>query len=451
MKQNTARVCVAGVLVACGLYACGGAFSEEPPSSLPDAGTEDASPSDTAPRDATAEGDSATKPDATLDSSADAGPDADADADSALDGSDDAQADAAPAPFCSTGSTACLDRLDLGGFTLPYYRSHPLGTPNTAIQNIVLVVHGNARNADAYFATMAGLALAKDPVHTLVLAPHFQAVPADGVACAGAANTPAATDLYWSCGGWQAGNGATNASTTYSSAALDALVAAAKTAFPSVTRVTIVGYSAGAQTVQRSIAGSTEQDRTPAITTRYVVASPSSYLYLDDARLKPDAVCPDAASCALDATSFEKPWSGAAACATYDTYKYGLVARTGLLRSIAPNSANATLEESRKKLLRDRYLSRSVVYVVSTGDSNATLDPSGFAELDKDCEASAQGPVDPLDPRQTSYRLQRGLTYYYYVTQVHGAAHRLAVVPSCIHSQSCVLSDPIAQAEIFGP
>jgi hypothetical protein len=122
-----------------------------------------------------------------------------------------------------------------------------------------------------------------------------------------------------------------------------------------------------------------------------------------------------------------------------------------LLRSIAPNSTNATLEESRRKLLRDRYVSRSVVYVVSTGDSGATLDPSGFAELDKDCEATAQGPVDPLDPRQTSYRLQRGLTYYHYVTQVHGAAHRLAVVPSCIHSQACVLSDPVAQAEIFGP
>lgn len=62
---------------------------------------------------------------------------------------------------------------------------------------------------------------------------------------------------------------------------LDALIKTAKTAFPSLVRVTLVGYSAVGQTIQRYAGGNTEHDRTPAIKTRYVVGSPGTYMYLD--------------------------------------------------------------------------------------------------------------------------------------------------------------------------
>jgi hypothetical protein len=371
--------------------------------------------------------------------------------DGALDASTDGGADAdAVAPFCVLGDDTCLDRLPIDGMTLPYYRSHSLRTANPAIRNVVLVVHGNARNVQDYFATMAGLGFANDPAHTLVLAPYFQAVPTDVASpCAGNVDTPAATDVYWSCNGWKDGNaGATGyplrqATTTYSYVAIDALLVAAKAAFPNIVRVTIVGYSAGAQTVQRSIAGSTEEDRTPAITTRYVVASPSSYLYLDDARIKSDAVCPDAEGCMLDATSFTAPYTDAASCPTFDDFKYGLASRTGYLRSIAANSADPMKEAAARAMLRTRYVSRAVTYVVSKGDSTNTSF-AGYGELDKGCEAMAEGPTG------ASYRLQRGLTFYTYATQVLGAAHRLSVVPACGHDQSCVFNG-IATTELFDP
>ena len=344
------------------------------------------------------------------------------------------------APFCKSGDPTCLDRLALGAFKLPYYRSHPFGAPNAAIQNIVLTMHGNGRNADAYFATMAQLAFARDPVHTLVVAPHFQCT----------SDVVPNGDLYWGCTGWHDGHKALNAgSTTTSYGAIDELVKAAKAAFPSAVRVTIVGYSAGAQVVQRLIAGSVEEDATPAVKTRYVVASPGSYLYFDDRRLKVDAVCPDVAGCTIDATSFESPYYDAVACPGYNDFKYGLTNRIGYLASIAD------------AVLPVRYVSRKVVYMVGEGDSNNTSAPTpgnaDFAALDKTCPAVAEGPTgaDPLVG--SSFRLQRGLTYHRYITLLFGAAHRIQIVPlmvggaPCGHDQGCFLSSTFAGDEIFGP
>jgi hypothetical protein len=358
----------------------------------------------------------------------------DASTDAPID-ADAADGDGAPvvAPFCKLGNASCLARLDIGGKTLPYYRSHPLETPNGALQNLVLVMHGNDRDADAYFATVADVAKARDPVHTLVVAPWLQAVPTSATPCAGNPNAPLATDLYWSCGGWLNGNKATN-STTTSFEAIDALVSAAKTAFPSIVRVTIVGYSAGAQTINRYIAGSTEEEKTPLVETRYVVSSASSYLYFDNRRLKADAVCPDEAGCLVDATSFDGPYFDAANCPTYDDYKFGVAddvmgvtTITGYLKNIPP----ATLQS--------RYVSRKVVYIYSTNDA------SDVGAVDTGCEANAQGPLG------TSFRLQRGLTYHRYVTMLLGATHRVAVVPVCGHDHDCVLRTSVAQDEMFGP
>ena len=116
------------------------------------------------------------------------------------------------------------------------------------------------------------------------------------------------------------------------------------------------------------------------VLTRWVVASPSSYLYFGPERLTAAASCPDAATCALDATSFEAPYFDAAACPTYDDYKYGLNGRTGMLKTIP----DATL--------RARYVSRKLVHLVGEGDGDeAAL--AKYGELDKDCEAMAEGPI----------------------------------------------------------
>lgn len=354
----------------------------------------------------------------------------------------DADIDAAVEPICQRPATdvgirsdACLAWLDLGAKKLPYYRSHALGQNHNQIENVVVIQHGNSRNGWDYYDLVAAGAVLRDPIHTAVIAPLFQAYNST---CG--FDAKGADDLYWGCSDWKQGFAAKNA-TIDSYAALDALIAAAKASFPGLKRVTIAGYSAGGQTIQRYAAGNVEHDRTPTITTRYVVGSPGSYMYLDGQRVKSDAVCTSATNCALDANSFEVP-AYAPGCETsepavepggsaYDEYRYGLVARTGYLAAIP----DATL--------RAKYLGRSVVYVLSAGDS--TSGPrTAYSVLDKECAAFVQAPFG------SSFRLQRGLVYHRYVTTL-GAAHRLRVVPVCAHEEDCVLADPGMKDELFAP
>ncbi len=385
---------------------------------------------------------------------AEAGPVADAqdamlaDADASAADAEDAAEDAAREPGCQrppadlgTRSDACLARLPLAGRDLPYYRSHGLESAHPAIEHLVLIQHGNSRNAWDYYDTLAAAAAVRDPGRTAVLAPLFQA---SNGSCG--YDTKAPNDLYWGCSDWKEGGAARNA-TIDSYAALDALIAAAKVAFPRLRRVTIAGYSAGGQTIQRYLAGNTEHDRTPSVATRYVVASPGSYMYLDGRRVRPDAVCTGAGRCALTPASFELPsYAGSATpCQTaepavepgadaYDDYRYGLENRTGYLAAIP----DATL--------RANTLARPVVYVLSEGDSAASgARPVAYGALDKSCAAMVEAPLG------ASFRLQRGLVYHQYVTALFGAAHRLRIVPLCGHEDDCVLDDPGTRDELFGP
>lgn len=372
---------------------------------------------------------------------------------------DDADADAATASFCvraadagvpgpDASNDACLARLPIGAKNLRYYRSHPLDETNAAIKELVLIQHGNNRNAWDYYDLMAAAVIARDPAHTAVVAPHFQS---SGNSCADGPDIIAPSDLDYACSDWKEGF-LDKSGSTESYTALDKLIATAKAAFPSLVRVTVAGYSAGGQTVQRYAGGNTEHDRTPSITTRYVVGSPGSYMYLDGQRVKADAICTSAASCALDETSFEVP-AYAPGCDTtdshlttnggaYDDYKCGLANRSGYLASV-PDAA-----------LVAQYVARKIVYVLSEGDSRrvGTVTakypagtPTAYTVLDRDCPAIVQAPLE------ASYRLQRGLVFHRYVTKVFGATHRVAVVPACGHDDACVLTSTEALAEIFGP
>jgi hypothetical protein len=325
----------------------------------------------------------------------------------------------------------CLDRMDFGAGKLPYYRSHGLDSPHPNIRNLVLVQHGNSRNPWEYYDTIASLAIARDPVHTAVIAPHFQ-TSADG---------PPSGDLFWSSDDWKSGLAARNGAVE-SYAAIDALLVAAKKVFPRLERVTVLGFSAGGQTLQRYAAGSTEQDRTPGILTRFVIGSPGSYLYLDGRRLKADVQCSTAASCAVDAASFEVPDYAVqpGGCTSpdpgtvpggggYDDYKFGLANRAGYLSRVSDAD------------LKIRLPSRQVL---AAGDSDTSAG-TAYSVLDKECPAMVQGPVG------ASFRLQRGLVFHKYITLLFGATHRVSVVPTCKHDEACVFASVEAGREIFEP
>lgn len=329
---------------------------------------------------------------------------------------------------CARSERACRARFDVASGRIPYYRSHSLEELHPEILNLIVIVHGAQRHAGRNFATVAGLAAGRDPIHTAVLAPHFQT--ARHRRCFGARDTPARRDLYWSCNEWKDGLAAMNDAQASSFRCLDALIAAAKAVFPRLQTVTVAGHSAGGQFVQRYAAGSKEPDRTPGIETRYVVANPSSYMYLDARRLKRDARCDDADHCPLDDGSFEAPYYNRTGCPNYDVFKYGLRGRSGYLAEMTDSE------------LRSRYVARRVVYLLGEADSGPTTEAL-YGELDRSCAAVAQG------PRGASFRLQRGLVYHQYVTRLFRAPHRLRVVPGCGHDEACVFSSDAGVDELF--
>ncbi|HSO32771.1 MAG TPA: amidohydrolase family protein [Labilithrix sp.] len=126
----------------------------------------------------------------------------------AADGAADGAADAGAPSFCvraagaSGSDTACLARLPVGAKNLRYYRSHSLDQTNGAIQNLVFIQHGNNRNAWDYYDLLAAAAIARDPLHTAVVAPHFQA---SGNACASGPDVVDAGDLDYACSDWKEG------------------------------------------------------------------------------------------------------------------------------------------------------------------------------------------------------------------------------------------------------
>jgi hypothetical protein len=283
-----------------------------------------------------------------------------------------------------------------GGLNLPYYTSGQ----GAGVKTILIAVQGYVRDANRTFeaadlaAVKAGLAQT-----TLVVAPIFQVPAATSKTCRfPGVPFPAPGDALWTCGDWSDGSPALNGTVT-SFTAMDRLVAAlVETYHPA--GVTIAGFSAGGQYVQRYVGFA----NTPAgVHVRYVVADPSGWLYFDAVR----------------------PRSGEAACPDYDEWKFG----TAHLPVTLGRSAAAA---------RAVYAAADVHYLegaLDTGDGPGTA----YKLLEKRCAAALQG----------EYRLDRGENYAAYdeAKLAHGS-HRLIIVPGCAHSVACVF--PAAAPVLLG-
>jgi len=165
----------------------------------------------------------------------------------------------------------------------------------------------------------------------------------------------------------------------------DALVArlSDRTLFPNLERIVVVGHSGGAQVVQRyavvgraedmiaaaglkPVADTADAQVTPnTIRVRYVVANPSSYLYMDESR----PVAPER-------------------CSQFNHWRYGFVDPTLYARA------------DRADNYEKRYLARRVIYMNGGADN----DPNHSA-LDKSCMAESQG----------ANRLARGVAYFSHI------------------------------------
>src|SRR6185369_1499814 len=115
--------------------------------------------------------------------------------------------------------------------------------------------------------------------------------------------------------------------------------------------VVVAGHSGGGQVVQRyAIAGDGEAALArETIGVRYVIANPSSYAYFSAERPVP---------------------SIAASCPRFNDWKYGMELRPAHLAAISPGD------------LEQRYVSRQVIYLLGTRDTNPD-----HPALDKSCMA----------------------------------------------------------------
>ena len=311
----------------------------------------------------------------------------------------------------------CSLKMNIEGNTLriPYFAGTQIDSVNTTINKVVIVVHGMNRNAGDYYRNMkeAASMSAHYTDSVMIVAPQFlEEEDLDP-------NHLDATYLYWSSG-WKSGSNSKNNSghprpaRIPSYAAMDTLMLRLAQYHPNLKFIVVAGHSAGAQLVNRYSACSPLADmlfQKYGIKTRFIVANPSSYLYLDNKRAIPGSV-----------NHFEVPNT----TCSYNRWRYGL-------ENLYTYPAQFGADSIRNMLRR-----RDVVYLLGELDTDETS-----SSLDQSCQAELQG----------KNRLERGTIYYnhlidYYGTTITETQHR-DTVPGVGHDNRGMFTSSVGRYWLF--
>ena len=303
--------------------------------------------------------------------------------------------------------------LSLGStpYTMAVYANADLNDLPSHVERAVIIVHGVKRNAVDYFALGQHLLqqAALTSGNTLLLAPNFMARKDAGL-------LPGMP--IWAGNGWMQGAASIRGVTGISSfAALDDLVRwlAEPRRFPDLREIVLIGHSAGAQLMQRYalLNPVAETLQSAGIQVRYIISSPSSYLYVSPER-------PQAGAFAVPA---------AASCPHYDHYRYGLVEPPAYL----------VQQHLDARQLWARYAARDVRYLVGGRD----VDPQ-HRFLDRSCGAVLQGPTRLA--RQLAYRDYEQFLAGQWQIPIH---HPQQVIPDAAHGAPRLYRSPLATGLIF--
>ena len=296
-----------------------------------------------------------------------------------------------------------------GDGLLPVAVSQDWSRPLPEVTRAVIVVHGAHRTAQPYFGAITRLVSGNA---TLVITPQFL-LEKDITAHSLPDNV-----LRWGAERWATGGDAVGPVTVSSYDAIDALLLtlADRSRLPNLRAIVLAGFSGGGQLTQRyaAVGRAAETVTSRGIALRYVVGSPSSYVYFGDERPLPGGGI--------------APFAGAASCPDFNRWPYGLMG--GLPRyigAIAPDGAGA---------VERHYAGFDVVYLFGTADN----DPNHW-ELDKSCAGEAEGPD----------RYTRGLNFFHYLPTRDASLlkQRLWTVPGAAHDYAAVLGSPYGRAALF--
>ncbi|MEZ4943348.1 MAG: Ig-like domain-containing protein [Saprospiraceae bacterium] len=186
---------------------------------------------------------------------------------------------------CISATNACLETAVLTNgagtaFNFDFYSSYPIFLDNARwekLKNVVIVTHGQNRDADNYYAyLMTTLRNENLDGSTILIAPFFK-------------NTADAQagDLYWSDNGWREGQNANTAAAGISAfAVIDAILArlADKDHFPVLKNVVVTGHSSGALFTHAYAAANKSEPLYPDLDFTYIVANSQYFYYPDDVR-----------------------------------------------------------------------------------------------------------------------------------------------------------------------
>ncbi|KAI9360487.1 hypothetical protein DFJ73DRAFT_899264 [Zopfochytrium polystomum] len=217
---------------------------------------------------------------------------------------------------------------------------------------------------------------------------------------------------------------------------LDHLLADVLAAYPSVTRLTVVGFSAGAQMANRYavLSKTIESLRVPV---RFVVGSGSSFLFFDGRRLPAATVASltlsPAPALALPSgpgfsTPADFPQYDTTACKGVAKYKFGLDPTSEVLAEVRALLADPSAVIA-------RYVANRQVSFLAELDDTST----DGAILSKGCASMAQG----------TNRLNRMLHYILYLRALYGVTPDYFTANGCGHDGPCVYRIDTVRENIF--
>ena len=294
---------------------------------------------------------------------------------------------------------------------LPYYSNLSLDEVYNDTKLAIVVLHGASRNADDYYDRMYAIVNGVDMDSTMIIAPQFlRTEDLD-------ANNLSENVLYWTnTTNWTAGYTSGNTSShnrpfrISSYSVMDTLLYRIATNNPVLTKIVFVGFSAGGQFVNRYVGGNDVTERLLQefnLSIRYIVGSPSSYLYMNNERRTNGTV-----------DEFAVP-SG---CSGYNDYKYGL------------NDLNSYMSTAGSDSIRARYSRREVIYLIGGSDDGGTTD----------CQSMTQG----------NHRYERSIIYFNYLQYYFGSEilerHQRAIIPNIDHDSYNVFNSACGRKALFG-
>ncbi len=290
------------------------------------------------------------------------------------------------------------------GAQMPYCQNLVIGDPQPQVTRAVIIQHGKGRDVEGYFGSMRMAAQTSGvTAQTIIIAPYFQK-----------GSIHLSSELRW--GEWKWGQRSSSGfglARRSSFAVYDEFIAmlAKKSNFPNLQEIVIAGHSAGGQFAQRYAAFSKAAltDQGPKL--RYVVANPSSYVYMNGKRW-------------INGRFRGLREDQRLLCRGWDKYGYGLRKRK---RYVAARS---------KSQVRKDYAGRRVVYLLGEDDNKRD------SELDKTCEADYQG----------RNRLRRGKIFMRFMDKFHSSnVHSLVTVPGVAHKGGEMFNSPEGRAVLFPP